>query len=309
MRKHYLVADVGGTHSRFAHFSMEDGGLRFERTLKLATGEVADFVVLLEEVRRHWPEVFHAAVLAAAGPVTANSRRVRLSNVSWTVDVDAAAGHLPEDTRLLNDFAAQGWACLCPEHQDLLELTPELGPPDAGVQQVKAMLGGGTGLGLCALLPGPRVFPSEGSHSLFALMPNEADFGRFVQDRGGRLDGDHLLSGRGLTYLHAYHCGEDLRPAEVAQRGHAEVIAWYARFTGRMAQSWALYSLSLGGLYVTGGIVAANPVFVEHPAFKDAFYDCPKHADTLHTIPLYLVRNTDAALWGGALYAAFGERT
>lgn len=304
MSQHYLIADVGGTRSRFAHFSMEDGNLRFVRTLKLSTTEAPHFTGLMDEVRSHWPEVFDVAVLAVAGPVTRRERRVRLSNVPWPVDLDAAAPHLPEDTRLLNDFTAQGWACLCPEHQQLLALTPGVIPQENGV---KAVLGAGTGLGLCALLPGPRVLPSEGGHSFFPLMPDEVEYARFVLARGGRLDGDHLLSGRGLTFLHAFHCGEDLTPPEVAARMNPTVLEWYARFYGRMAQAWALYTMAMGGLYITGGIAAANPAIVHHPAFKTAFYDCPGYEEPLHAMPVFLVQNTDAALWGAALYAAFGE--
>lgn len=305
MSQQFLVADVGGTRSRFAHFSFVSGELRLENSLKLATREAQDFSTLMAEVRRIWPQPFDGAVLAVAGPVTGKDRRVRLSNVPWPVELDAASAFLPADTRLLNDFTAQGWACLCPEHQDLLALTPEIAPVQSGI---KAVLGGGTGLGLCALLPGPRVLPSEGGHAPFALTPEESDYGRFVRDRGGRLDGDHLLSGRGLSYLHAYHTGEELAPPEVAARRNPLVIEWYARFCGRMAQAWALFSLATGGVCVTGGIAAANPVLVEHPAFRTAFCDCPKFEELLRAIPLYLVRNTDTALWGAALYAAFGER-
>lgn len=307
MSLQFLVADVGGTRCRFAHFNFESesGELRLERTLKLATAESVNFFGLMTAVRAQWAEPFDSAALAVAGPVTGNGRTVRLSNVSWPVDLDEAGSLLPPDTRLLNDFTAQGWACLCPEHQDLLELTPGVSSCGDGV---KAVLGGGTGLGLCALLPGPQVFPSEGCHAPFALTPEEADFGRFVLQRGARIDGDHLLSGRGLTYLHAYHAGEELSPPEVAARRNPLVIEWYARFCGRMAQSWALYSLATGGVYITGGIAAANPVLVQHPAFAAAFYDCPKFEDILRGIPLYLVRNTDTALWGAALYAAFGAR-
>lgn len=305
MSKQILVADVGGTRSRFAHFSFDSGELQLERSLKLATGEASHFAALMENVRLQWPQSFDVAVLAVAGPVTGSGRTVRLSNVPWPVDLDEAGDLLPADTRLLNDFTAQGWACLCPEHQDLLALTPEIHPAENGA---KAVLGGGTGLGLCALLPGPRVLPSEGGHAPFALTPEEADYGLFVRDRGGRLDGDHLLSGRGLTYLHAYHAGEELSPPDVAAKQNPKVIEWYARFCGRMAQTWALFSLATGGVCVTGGIAAANPVLVTHPAFRTAFCDCPKFEDTLRAIPLYLVRNTDTALWGAALYAAFGER-
>lgn len=305
MKKDYLIADVGGTRSRFAHFSETDGVVTQERAMRLSTREASDFASLMAEVRRLWPEPFHGAVLAVAGPVTARERRVRLANVPWPVDLDSAAASLPADTRLLNDFTAQGWACLCPDHQDLLDLTPEV-PMVAPEKGVKAVLGAGTGLGFCALQPGPQVLSSEGGHAFFPLAPDEADYGRFVLDRGGRLDGDHLLSGRGLVFLHAYHCGETLTAPEVAARMDPRVLEWFARFYGRVAQSWALLTMSMGGFYITGGIAAANPAIVHHPAFKAAYYDCPGYEEPLHAIGLYLVRNTDAALWGAALYGAFG---
>lgn len=307
MKRNLLVADVGGTRSRFAHFTEEDGRVLLERTLHLSTKDVSTFAELMQQVRAAWPETFHSAVLAVAGPVAEGQRYVRLANVPWTVDLDAAAPYLPDDTRLLNDFTAQGWACLCAEHQDLLELTPHVPAVPPG-SHVKAVLGAGTGLGFCALLPGPRVLSSEGGHAPFPMMPDEADYARFVLSRGGRLDGDHLLSGRGLAFLHAYHCGEDLPPPEVAKRMHPLVLEWFARFYGRMAQGWSLLTMSTGGFYITGGIAAANPAIVHHPAFYAAYLDCPTYEKTLRAIPLYLVRNTDAALWGAGLFGAFGAR-
>lgn len=344
--EHILTADIGGTNSRFADFQLVPAELsknrgegtadalpqlKLVRTLTIPTSSVDSFAQLVETVRETWGDLgmFSRAALAVPGPVT-HARRCHLPNVSWGVVDVGTAPQLPP-TVLLNDFVAQGWACLLPDVQDLwlasepMALTENvsaqatLAKPHV-LPQTKAIIGAGTGLGLCALLPGspPRVMASEGGHALFPFVPasspqssrcmDESVFADFLQQRAGSTAVELVIAGRGLSHLHAFHTGEEKSPAEVAAVMHTTpVLEDYARFFGRICQNWLLYTTGSGGLYIAGGIAASNPDILRHPAFWQALYDAQKHETMLRATPVYLVRNTQSALWGAALCAVMEE--
>lgn len=319
-----LTADIGGTNSRFAEFCAQgNGDLELCRSLTVPTAAVGSFAELMGRVREAWGPLsdFRAAALAVPGPVT-QARSCFLPNVAWNrVELDSVPDLPP--TVLLNDFAAQGWACLHPEAQNLQRVAgPDVPLPDARAARTctltRGVLGPGTGLGLCAVLPmakherSPGIVTSEGGHALFPFLPagapgagpDEMAFAQWLQQRAGCTAVELVVAGRGLTHLHAFYTGEDKEPAEVA--AHMEqtpVLEAYARYLGRTCQQWILYTTCAGGLYIAGGIAAANPAVLTHPAFAQGLYAVQKHDELLARTPIWLVRNTRSALWGAAAAA------
>lgn len=303
-----LVADIGGTHCRYAlvdpfvtPFPLQD--VRRASTADFSSfAELASFMLHDVTQTAQRPDV---AILAVPGSVVTPGRAL-CPNVPWPVDV-CSAPELPTQTWLINDLVAQGWSCLAPEGQLLQTvLSPPL-PISPHIRKIQAVVGPGTGLGACIVVSEsgrPFVLASELGHTLFPLRPDEAAFAAFAQGRGERLDSDHLLSGRGLSTLHAFFTGQELSPQDVAACMYNTPVAeWYARFLGRLCQSFALTTLCLDGLYVCGGVVAANIGLLRHPAFAEAFYDCPAQASILRAVSVYLVGNTDSALCGAIIYA------
>ena len=318
---HLLAADIGGTNSRFAHFEAPSANqLHLVRTVTLPTDSVGSFAGLMGRLAGHWGPLgqFDRAGLAVPGPVV-QPRRCVLPNVPWgLVDLDTVPDLPP--TVLLNDFVAQGWACLHPEAQDLALVTgPARTAGSAGLAALtRAVIGPGTGLGLCAVPPGlpPRIVASEGGHALFPFLPqgapgagaDEFAFAAFLQDRADCTAVELVVAGRGLSHLHAFYTGEERQPAEVAACMHeTPVLEAYARYLGRICQQWVLYTTCAGGLYIAGGIAAANPAVLRHPAFSEGLYTVQKHTALLRETPVWLVRNTQAALWGAAAAAQTGQ--
>lgn len=337
-----LAADIGGTNSRFALYETDglargDAPRPHDRlcAVRLPTASAASFPDLLRRAAAMEPGLFAPAdgmppvlaVFAVAGPVQ-GGRRCAPPNIAWAVDLDdpalvspAAPGQPPlpplPPVLLTNDFVAQAYACLRPGMLDLLDVQHGVSVPDAAV----AVVGAGTGLGKCLLLPPcqpgapPRALPSEGGHSLFPFTDErEMAFAAFIRAHTGRqVIGDLVVSGPGLRLLHAFHTGQWLEPAEVAARLAAEdgqdsdailVLPWFARFYGRACRNYVLETLALGGLFIAGGVAAAVPAMVTHPAFAEAFRHSDTHADLLRGVPVRLVRSPDAGLLGAALYGA-----
>lgn len=310
-----LAADIGGTNCRFAHFTTTKQGtlesLELVRTFRVQTKTASSFEHLISMVRDKWGSFsqFHCAGLALAGPVL-HASRVRLTNVPWEyVDLDATSD-LPVQTTILNDFEAQAWACLYPDCQNLLPVAPRSLEAEArarcGPAQTMAVIGAGTGVGMSALLPGhpPRTLASEGGHAQFPFSASETQFEIFAHAHAGPVTIEQVLSGRGLSLLHSFHTGQKLPPAQVAAvMTSTPVCEWFARFFGRACRNWVLTTMAMNGLYIAGGIAASNPIILRHPAFLQSFCDSPEYRELLRTVPVYLVRNTDAALWGAAIFA------
>lgn len=340
-----LAADIGGTNSRFALYET-DGLARGDVPrpqdrlcgVRLPTARAASFADLLRRAAAEEPGLFAPPqasgadasgagaippallVLAVAGPVR-DGRRCTPPNIPWAVDLDDPALRAPDmpplpPVLLINDFVAQAYACLRPAALDVVDVLAGHSVPDAPT----AVVGAGTGLGKCLLLPPsgvgmpPRALPSEGGHALFPFTDErEMTFAAFVRAHTGRqVIGDLVVSGPGLRLLHAFHTGQWLEPAEVTARLMScgddddlrSVLAWFARFYGRACRDYVLETLALGGLFIAGGVAAAMPALVTHPAFAEAFRQSDTHADLLRGVPVRLVCSPDAGLLGAALYGA-----
>lgn len=303
-----LVADIGGTHCRYALVDPFAVSFPLHNVQRAATADFSSFAELVSTMLHeaaHTGLTPDAAILAVPGSVIRPGQAI-CPNVPWPIDVRESPD-LPASTWLINDLVAQGWACLAPEGQllqDILAASEQVGPHS---RQIQAVIGPGTGLGSSVVVSESgyaSVLASELGHALFPLLPEEAGFAKFALDRGERLDGDHLVSGRGLSTLHAFFTGQERPPQEVATCMDTTPVAeWYARFLGRICQTLVLTTLCLDGLYICGGVVAANPWLLRHPAFASAFYDCPAKSAILRAVSIRLVSNTDSALCGAIICA------
>ena len=341
-----LAADIGGTHCRFALFRAEPENekqplLRLLHERWLSSPAFPSFPDALQSLRKKGddgsPPLIGGeydtpaiAALAPAGPV--HGEECRLSNVNWIVR--ASDIRRETDIRrvgLINDFAAQAYACLMPQSQDTVAVLEGQAVPDAPV----AVMGAGTGLGSALLLPGcresappekeearkdmlrrfsrARVLPCEGGHALFPFVgETERRFAAFAAQREGteRLIGDHIVTGKGLAHIFAFHTGQDLSPPEATAQaaGHAAVMEDFARYYARAARNFVLSSLALGGLHITGGMATRLPVLT-HPAFAEELRVSGAQRPLMEALPVWHMRRLHSGLWGAALYGLLGATT
>jgi hypothetical protein len=171
-----LVADVGGTHSRFALASHDDaGGVELTHAHTYASGSAASIEPLLLDYLSQCGARPDVLSLAIAGPVVDGI--CRATNLPWIVEARAIAQALGAagvgaEVVLLNDFEAVAWGVReVPGSLRASLLRGErdpLGPI--------AVLGAGTGLGEALAVPLPggglRVLASEGGHA--DLAPRDA---------------------------------------------------------------------------------------------------------------------------------------
>jgi len=312
MTYNLITADIGGTNSRFAHFTAgEEGGPSLEDIKWLKTKESGSFGQLINDLRKSdlqiKPEEADIVVVAIAGPV---ERGVRSSPpfISWSIDISSAEEEFGfKRSTLINDFVAQAFACHSPIGEEAESVLPGDPAPDGTV----AVIGAGTGLGKAALRPdgkgGFTAMPSEGGHSSFAFVSKrEFEFQEFLmKERGDRyITGNTVISGGGLSYVHQFLTGKKLEPKEVSGvfEEHPETLEWVARFFGRAFRNYSLETLAQGGLYVAGGVAAKSPEIINHRVFEEEFRSSDTMAEVLSRIPVSLITNENSGLWGGAMY-------
>ncbi len=303
---HILAADIGGTSSRFGWFTARKGILDCVHRVRFATKETDSLPCLLTRALTRQPErKVHLMVLAVAGAVQ-DGIYAEPPNIPWTMDLCTIPPHFPP-TLLLNDFVAQAYACrtqIMTRARIVKKGVCRAGSP-------LAVVGAGTGLGHCALIPdghgGEVALPSEAGHTPFAFCgKEELCYQAWITRKTGRerVIAEDVVSGPGLSLLHEFLTGELLTPQEVAAAftSSSSTLAWFARFYGRVCRSYSLTLLACAGLYITGGLAIKNPCIIRHPAFIEEFLAAPGYAYILDDIPVLLNTEEEAGLWGAAEY-------
>ena len=307
--QHRLVADIGGTHARFA-LCGSDGEPRDEEWL-----QVADHPGVVEAARAYLAGRKVAdAVFAVATPVA--SDRIELTNAPWAFSIRATREALGlERLAVINDFAAQALAVPRLASGDRIRIGG--GEPQAG--QAIAVIGPGTGLGVSGLLPVHGTWypiASEGGHvSLAPHDDRDAALLACLRRRFEHVSNERVLSGPGLVNLAtalAEIDGETLAlddPREVSRRAESgecpfcqEALERFSSLLGAASGDLALTFCALGGVYVSGGLCRNLGPLFDLERFRASFVAKGRFVDYLSRIPIYLVTRRDPGLLGAAAY-------
>ena len=313
-----LLADIGGTNSRFAVLPDADKPaieLPPVRTSAFASIEAAIAAAVPPEIARP-----ASAILAVAGPVDGDA--IDLTNSHWVIRphevMDASS---LQALTVLNDFEAQALAISGMPDEFLVDLGGELPP----TEETRAVLGPGTGLGVGALVrAGGRWVPVPGEGGHVDIGPrdrrDEAVWPHLERIEG-RVSAEQILCGRGIENLYRAVCAAhgdaptlSTPPAITAAAvertdPHAiEALDLFAIHLGRVAGDLALTFMATGGVFVSGGIGQHIIGILRSGLFRDAFVDKAPHGDIMRGIATKLVVQPLAALSGLAAYARHPER-
>jgi glucokinase len=304
-----LVADIGGSNSRFA-LANSSGDL--EHILVIENDTVADLDAAVARYLEETEARPRAATLAVAGPV--GGEEVVLTNrTNWRLRHGEFAKRFGfSQLRVLNDFEAVAWAL---PHLGAAHTRP-LGTPVEAREGVKVVLGPGTGLGVAALLPADgrwHVIASEGGHASFGpqALDETAMFAK-LREECGAISAETVLSGPGLVRLAraldpqaGRHEPETIVASALAREPSAHAAArMFVRLLGRFAGGLALTFKALGGVYITGGVAGGLGPLLDEPQFRTAFEAHPPHESLLRTIPTLLITCPQPGLIGCAALAS-----
>jgi glucokinase len=304
-----LIADIGGTHARFA-LADADGQPHDEQKLL-----AADFPGPLEAARAYLAgRKVRDAVLAVATPVY--SDWIDLTNSPWAFSMEGLRRELGlERIAAINDFTAQALAVprLAPEDRILIKP----GQPRHG--GAIAVIGAGTGLGVAGLLPVQGTWypiPTEGGHVSFAPHDDrDAAVLARLRARFGHVSNERVLSGPGLINLAtalAELDGEALAlddPREVSRRAETgecrhcrEALERFSSLLGAAAGDLGLLFCALGGVYIGGGLCKRLGPLLDVERLQKSFVAKGRLSYYLELIPIYLVTRRDPGLLGAAVY-------
>ncbi len=307
-----LVADIGGTNSRFAIAVGKGGRTTLQQVTRFANADVEDFSTQLARFVSSLDRPHPArACIAVAGPTDGSS--ASLTNGRWQFD---AAGLMRDfgfaDALLINDFTAlaSGVHWLEASHtRRIKDGCPVIGAP-------LCVIGPGTGLGVaCVVSPGPgqTVIATEGGHvDLAPVTRQEWSIKQTLHAQlGTRVSAEHVLSGEGLRRIDAALRGEpaSLRPvASITDEALGGGNSWGRRsvdlfltLLARFAGNTVLSQGARGGVYIGGGILPRLLPTLDTRQFARDFSDKGVMTAYCDALPVHVITDTDTALRGAAI--------
>jgi glucokinase len=302
-----LVADIGGTNTRVAlargpevdaasvhrYRNAEHDGLASVIAAYLKTCGITDAQI-------------GGVCVAGAGPV--RDGVVQLTNLDWRIDRGVLASVLTaEKSAVLNDLQAQGHAIGHIAPENLIEILPQ---PAHSAHAAKLVVGLGTGFNACPVFEtevGRFVPPSEAGHvALPVTVPGLAAILEKIGDSHGFPSVEEVLSGRGVSTLHAALHGIDAAPADILAGMDArdekalETGHLFVQVMGHVIGDLALSHLPFAGILLVGGVSRAFTPWLEEFGFAAAFRAKGRFSGFMEQFGVQVVTDDYAALTGCA---------
>lgn len=326
-----LAGDVGGTKCNLGLFLQDGLTLRSVFQRRLATREYAGFEELVEDFlkqatanRNNDANEIDAAGFGVAG-VVAEGRHYS-ENLPWVVDVSALAHKLNlKNIRLLNDLTATALSLERLARNDFVSLNSGTPPHNT----TRAVIAAGTGLGEAILFwDGEKyqVAAAEGGQADFApRTEREIQLLSHLRVQIPHVSCEEIVSGRGFRRIHEFlNSGvrhESFEPrdgnaaSEITQLGLAqtcpvcvETLGFWTEIFGGVTGNFALQTMALGGIYIAGGIAVKILSKLKDGTFFKSFCGTSKLTPVLARIPISVVVNEDAPIWGAAYEALISSQ-
>ena len=237
---------------------------------------------------------------------------IKLTNSPWRfVKADLQQAFQFQRFVVINDFEALAASVPILSGSQLAELRP--GTPDPG--SVSLVIGPGTGLGVGAYVPAGKsawaVISGEGGHVGFA--PNTDDEVRLWQrmrDKYGRVSAERVLNGAGLVNVYHFMVDEagqqivEVDAPEISRRALAgdelatNAVLMFFGMLGSVTGDLAMAFGSRGGVYIGGGITPKLMDFARRSKLVERFLDKGRVAAILQAMPIWVILEERAALYG-----------
>jgi glucokinase len=259
--------------------------------------------------------------LAVAGPVIKDE--CVLTNLSMKID---GRSFLQRDNirrvKLLNDLEASAYGLMAVPDNGMICI--HKGKRREGNQ---VLISPGTGLGesIVHAIDG-RLIPlaSEGGHADFAPFNGATErLWSFLRRTGSRVSVEDVLSGTGIHNIFRFLLAEEgieidenlkkqlksnpgLVITERALKEKDQLsyrsIQLFIDILAAEAGNMALKAMSVGGIYLGGGIVPRLLPIIDRPKFVSIMSEKGKHKSILEEISIYIVTDTLLPIYGAAWY-------
>ena len=320
MNRQIAVADVGGTHARFALAQIEGGRVvALGEPVTLKTAEHGSFQLAWQEFgRRIGSDLPNELAIAFAGPV--GGEALKLTNNPWVIRPALIKERLGVDRYVIvNDFGAVAYAVATLPDEDFRHVCgPERPLPKEGVTSI---VGPGTGLGVAALLRKTdhyEVIETEGGHVDFAPLDSLEDkILMHLRRNYRRVSVERVVAGQGLPNL--YEALASIEDLDVSI--HDDKQLWAAALAGNDSLAAAALDrlcLSLGAVagdlalaqganavVIAGGVGFRLADYLPRSGFRDRFIAKGRFERRMDEMPVKLITHPQPGLFGAA--AAFAR--
>lgn len=320
-----LAGDIGATKTILALYEKQpDGKLKTIQEQTFSSQSVPEFDGILTAFLP--PDCkLASACFGVAGAVV--NQRCQTTNLPWLLDGELLKVKLGTGkVWLLNDLEAMALGMLHMPAHEFIELNPAAVPQTGTI----AVIAAGTGLGEAVLFwDGNRyhTMATEGGHCDLAPQNSEQD-SLLVYLRNkfpGHVSYERVLSGIGFSNLYDFICDTGMaapspavpsasslevdRNAVISSLGVAgendacvKAVRLFVELYGAEAGNLALKSLSLGGVFIGGGIAPKIRPVMESGLFMQAFTAKGRFDNLLGRLPVRLALNPYAPLIGASYY-------
>lgn len=317
-----LCGDIGGTKTRLAVYTLD----HFPEPIAENSYLSRNFSSLTEVVHKFLSDldlsITHAA-FGLAGPVS--ERSCKITNLPWEINADKMEHELQiPSVHLVNDLEATAYGISALEESDFLTLQQGSAKPAGN----RAVIAAGTGLGQAGIFWDDSkhiAFATEGGHCDFAP-GNELEFNLLstLKQDNNNVCWEDILSGPGLVSIYSFlldsdqHSKPEWLNANQDTGTAAETITnlandkldptavktleLFSRLYGAEAGNLALKHMATGGVFLGGGIAPKIVNWLQQPQFLEAFCQKGKMHSLMQSIPVQVILNDRAALYGPALY-------
>jgi len=317
------AGDIGGTKTNLALASVRGNTLQLAQMQSYESQRYDGLAAIVRLFLATHSAQVERACFGVAGPVLCGQATV--TNLPWQLSEDELQQTLGiAHIALINDLTALAYAIPVLLPGDLVTLQAGNVEPTGAT----AILAPGTGLGEGYLWwDGQRYRPgaSEGGHADFGPAgPLQTRLLEWLRAEYGHVSWERVLSGPGLLNIYRFLRTQGIPEAPkvaalMAESDPGAVIANHALAhtdalcdqpldlfvpaMGAQAGNLALTFMATGGVYLGGGIPPKILPRLQGGPFLPAFHDKGRLQRILQHIPVYVIRNPNAALLGAAACA------
>jgi len=311
----YIVADIGGTNSRFGLVTEHSqNGYHVTKQQKYPSIQFSG----IEQATQHYieslnGEKYTGACLAVAGPIAGDN--VCLTNLNWNFSSTQVRKNLDLTClEIINDFAAYAYAAPLVKNENLRTLNEGKAVKNSPI----AVMGPGTGFGVASVVTDAgraSVVPAEGGHMTIAAKSPQSAVIEVLSKDFSHVCVETILSGPGLRNLYkALNLVEgtslaQLRAYQITEQAlsDADSLAFrtlklFCLWLGQVSGDLALSLGARGGVYLGGGILLRITEFLKESDFIEGFIDKGKIQSYLEDIPIQLITEGNSALLGAAAW-------
>ena len=321
-----LAGDIGGTKTNLALFEKNGDILDKIFQKQFPSKEYNDFGDIINEFKGLAKEhSITSACFGIAGPVI--EEECITTNLPWNIKTKKLKNTLlTKKVQILNDLEATAYGMLYISEEKFVSLNPKAKKSKGNI----AVIAAGTGLGEAQLFfDGTNYHPigCEGGHTDFAPLDDRQDKllkwlrARFPE----HVSYERILSGSGIYTLYEFlkesgfadEC-ESMKNIDKTTDKSAmvskcaleendplsrETINLFCKIYGAEAGNLALKAMSLGGVYIGGGIAPKILPIIKNGLFIENFIEKGRFRSLMESMEIKISLDQETALLGAAYFA------